>query len=127
MRVYLDSDVLIWHLRGDKKAHRFLRELFGNPEYEPWTGALQRAEIVFFMRPGEEEATLLLLSQLKTAILDQETVDAASVLYRKWNPGFGTDVNDAVLAATAMKSGGIIYCLNKKHYPMPEIMVRKAW
>lgn len=65
--------------------------------------------------------------QLKTAILDQETVDAASVLYRKWNPGFGTDVNDAVLAATVMKSGGIIYCLNKKHYPMPEIMVRKAW
>jgi hypothetical protein len=34
---------------------------------ELWTGALQRAEVVFFMRPGEVSATMSLLSRFKTA------------------------------------------------------------
>jgi predicted nucleic acid-binding protein len=37
------------------------------------------------------------------------------------------DVNDAILAATAMKTGGKIFCLNRKHYPMHDIPVDKAW
>ena len=127
MRAYVDSDILIWHLRGYHKALRFLRRLREGGEYELWTGALQRAEVAFFMRPEEEEATLLFLSQFKTAPVDQEVADAAGVVYRDWNPGHGTDVNDAVLAATAMKTGGRIYCLNKKHYPMGDVLVTRAW
>ena len=48
MRAYIDSDVLIWHLRGERKA------------------------------------------------------------------------------ATAIQTGGTIFTLNKKHYPMPELLVSKA-
>ena len=54
MRAYIDSDVLIWHLRGDARALSFLRRLRDEGAYELWTGAMQRAEVVFFMRPGEE-------------------------------------------------------------------------
>ena len=127
MRVYLDSDVLIWHLRGDKKALNFLQGLQKNFEYEMWIGALQRAEIVFFMKPDEEKNTLLLLSQFKTASIDQTCVDLAGKLYRKWNPSHGLDINDAILAALAMQTGGKIFCLNKKHYPMTEVIVEKPW
>ena len=127
MRAYVDSDVLIWHLRGERNALRFLRELRDKGENELWTGAMQRAEVVFFMRSDEEEATLQFLSQFKTAVVDQPLVDAGAQLYRKWNPSHGIDVNDAILAATAMKTGGRIYCLNKKHYPMPNIFVQRAW
>jgi len=127
MRAYIDSDILIWHLRGDRKALHFLREIQDNKEYELWMGAIQRAEIVFFMRKEEEKNTLLLLSQFKTAPIDQAVVDAGGVLYRKWHPAHGVDINDAFLAAIVMQTGGKIYCLNKKHYPMPEIIVEKPF
>jgi predicted nucleic acid-binding protein len=127
MRAYVDSDVLIWHLRGERKALRFLQSLRDSEEIELWTGAMQRAEIVFFMKPEEETATLLFLSQFKTASIDQRIVDAAATLYRRWQPSHGLDINDAILAATIMQTGGQIFCLNTKHYPMPGLRVKKAW
>jgi len=38
-----------------------------------------------------------------------------------------TTINDALLAATAMQTGGKIYGLNKKYYPMPEIIFEKPY
>ncbi len=127
MRAYIDSDLLIGHLRGDPKTLHFLKEVQENKEYELWVGAIQRAEVVFFMRKDEEKDTLLFLSQFKTAPIDQTIVDAGGNLYRKWNPTHGTDINDALLSATVMQTGGKIYGLNKKHYPMPEIIFEKPF
>lgn len=127
MRAYFDSDVLIWHLRGELRALNFLRKLRESGEHDLWIGAMQRVEIVFFMKPHEEEGTLMFLSQFKTAPVNQEVIDAAGVLYRRWHPSHGLDVNDAILAATAMLTGGQVFSLNKKHYPMPDLIVKKAW
>jgi predicted nucleic acid-binding protein len=127
MRAYIDADILIWHLRGKRKALNFLRRLRDGDEYELWTGAMQRAEVVFFMRPDEEESTMLFLSQFKTEYVDQSRIDKAASLYRKWHPSHGIDINDAILVATVMQTGGKIFCLNRKHYPIPEILVTKGW
>ena len=127
MRAYIDSDILIWHLRGNRMALGFLQQLHNDRAFELWTGAMQRAEVVFFMRPGEEDSTLLLLSQFKTAVVDQGIIDKAAALYRQWHPSHGLDINDAILAATAAQTGGQIFCLNRKHYPMPDLLVKKAW
>ncbi len=127
MRAYVDADVLIWHLRGARQAMRFLRNLRDQGEYDLWIGAMQRAEIVFFMKPEEEENTHLLLSQFKTAPVGQEIIDKAGILYRRWHPSHGLDINDAILAATALQTGGTIYCQNIKHYPMPGLVVKRAW
>ena len=127
MRGYVDSDVLIWHLRGERRALRFLQRLRDSEENELWTGVMQRAEIVFFIKPEEETATLLFLSQFKTASIDQRIVDVAATLYRRWRLSHGLDINDAILAATVMQTGGQIFCLNTKHYPMPGLLVKKAW
>jgi PIN domain nuclease of toxin-antitoxin system len=40
MRAYIDSDVLIWHLRGNQKALMFLQRLHHSEENELWTGAM---------------------------------------------------------------------------------------
>ncbi len=113
MRAYIDSDVLIGHLRGERKALNFLRKLRDAGEYDLWTGAMQRAEVVFFMRPEEEESTMLFLSQFKTAPVDQLIVDKAVALYHTWHHSHGVDINDVILAATAMHTGGQIFCLNR--------------
>jgi predicted nucleic acid-binding protein len=127
MKAYLDSDVLIWHLRGERKAFNLLKRLRNNEQYDLWIGAMQRAEVVFFMRPAEESTTLLFLAQFQTASVDQQIIDKAGEIYRKWNPRNGTDVSDAILAATVLQTGGIIYTLNSKHYPMPEVTIQRGW
>ena len=127
MRAYIDSDVLIWYLRGEPKADRFFKKIKKNNEYTLCIGSMQRAEIVFFMRPEEESMTDLFLSQFNTVSVDQKIIDDAGKLFRKYNPSHGVDANDAILAATAYNTGGIIYTLNKKHYPMPDLTVKKAW
>jgi predicted nucleic acid-binding protein len=127
MKAYIDSDILIRHLRGERKALNFLRNLRDGGEHELWAGALQQAEVVFFIHLEEGEATGLFLSQFKTAPVDQSVVDEAGALYRKWHPSHGIDVNDAILTDTAMQTGELIFCLNRKHYPMPEVLVKKAW
>ena len=127
MKAYVDSDVLIRHLRGERKALNLIKSLRDKDQFDLWTGAMQRAEVVFFMRSVEESATLLFLSQFKTAPVDQQIIDKAGEFYRTWNPRSGTDVNDAILAATVVLTGGKIYTLNSKHYPMPEVPVQRAW
>ncbi len=127
MRVYLDSDILIWHLRGEKRAASRLRALARTNGVELWTGAMQRAEIVFFMRPEEEAGTLSLLSRIKTQAVTQAVVDLAGGLYRTWHRSHGIDVNDALLAATAATTGGTIVTQNVKHYPMPEVRAERGW
>lgn len=127
MRAYIDSDILIWHLRGERRAATLLRALSGERGVELWIGALQRAEIVFFMRPDEAPGTMSFLSRFQTAPVTREIVDDAGELYRKWHPTHGIDVNDAILAATAAATGGKIYTQNLKHYPMPDVGAVKGW
>ena len=127
MRAYVDSDVLIWHLRGEEKAAKMLRSVASDESVALWIGALQRAEVVFFMRENEIAATRAFLSLFKTAAVTAELVDAGGDLYRRWPPSHGIDVNNAILAATALASGGTIYTLNTKHYPMPGVRVQRAW
>jgi predicted nucleic acid-binding protein len=126
MRAYVDSDVLIWHLRGEARASGLFRTLTDEGS-ELWTGAMQRAEVVFFMRPAEEAATLSFLSRFRTESVTQGIVDLAGAFYRKWHPSHAIDANDALLAATAASTGGKIYTLNLKHYPMPDVATLKAW
>jgi len=127
MKAFIDSDILIWHLRGEKRASKLLKRLRENREYELWVGAMQRAEVTFFMRDTEKEATMFFLSQFETASVSDTIVDLAAGLYHKWHPSHGIDVNDALLAATAILNSGKIFCMNKKHYPMPEVHVEKGW
>ncbi len=126
MRAYIDTDILIWQLKDEKKAEDLLRRLFSEGA-ELWTGASQRAEIVFYMKPEEEKITRLLLSHIRTQAVTQEIVDKGGEYFRKWNPSHGIDQNDALLAACANLHGGRIYTLNVKHFPMSDITVVKGW
>jgi predicted nucleic acid-binding protein len=126
MRAYIDSDILIWHLRRERKALEFLRSM-RDPRNILCLGALQRAEIVFFMKPHERMDTLLLLSLFETASIDAGIVDLGGELYREFHPAHGIDIADALLAATVLKTGGKIYTLNPKHFPMRDLIIERAW
>ena len=126
-RAYVDSDILIWHLRGDARAATLLRQLAAEPETELWVGALQRAEVVFFMRPNETAATLRLMAQFQTHPVTEDVVDHAGAIFRRWHPSHAIDVNDALLAAMAIGLHARLFTLNVKHYPVPGLNVVKGW
>ena len=127
MKVFIDSDILIWHLRGRMEAKKLLKTLVRNEDTELWIGAMQRAEIVFFMKENEEDSTMDLLSLFQTQSVDQEIIDQAGRYYRKWNPTHGVDPNDAILAASVALRGGQIRTQNVSHFPMADIVVHKGW
>jgi predicted nucleic acid-binding protein len=127
VKVYVDADILIWHLRGKPEATDFLRSLQSKAENELFVGAMQRAEIVFFMREAEIPATLRLLRMFQTAPIDQAIVDRAGDLFRRYQPSHGTDANDALLAATILHTGGKLYTLNTQHFPIPDLIVERPW
>lgn len=127
MRAYVDSDILIWHLRGESRATDLLRRLAGERGTELWTGALQRAEVLLFARSSELSATRTLLSRFKTEPVTQTVVDDAAEIFRAWNPSHGIDVHDALLAASILETGGRLYTQNVKHFPMPELPVTRGW
>jgi len=127
MKVFIDSDILIWHLRGEIKAKSLIKRLIDDEESYLYIGAMQRAEIVFFTRKNEQTLTMDLLSLLETHPVNQSIVDRAGKYFRKWHPSHGIDPNDAILAATVALYGGCIYTQNISHYPMSDIIVNKGW
>ena len=127
MKVFVDSDILIWHLRGNQEAKKLLKKLILDADVDLCCGAMQRAEIIFFMRENEVKQTMDLLSLFKTQPVDQAIVEEAGKYYRKWNPSHGIDPNDAILAATVSLYGGRIITQNISHYPMPDIIVHEGF
>jgi hypothetical protein len=126
VRIYLDADIPIAHLRGAAHAVELMTRLSAS-DADLWMSAVQRAEIVFYMRPGEEARTLQLLSTFQTQPLTQEMVDLGAEYYRRWHPSHGVDKNDALLAATAVVTGGSVLTQNIRHFPMPEVTVERGW
>jgi len=127
MKVFVDSDILIWHLRGKREAKGLLKTLIDDVDTELWIGSMQRAEIIFFMHENEEMITMDLLSLFRTHPVDQAIIDQAGIFFRRFNPSHGIDPNDAILAATVALKGGRIITQNTSHYPMQNIIVQKGW
>lgn len=127
MRVYLDADIIIWQLRRLQQARQLLDALLEQDDVELWMGAMQRAEVAFHTRTGEEAWTAELLSLVQTHPVTEEIVDLAANYFRQWNPSHGTGENDAILAATVALTGGKVVTQNTRHFPMPDIAVERGW
>lgn len=126
-KVFVDADILIWQLRGHVKATECLARLAQDADSVLCVGALQRGEVLFGMRPGEENETLELLRLFETVPVTEAVVDLGVELYNRWNPSHGTGRLDALLAATVLLEGGKLVTQNVRHFPMPEIEVEQGW
>ena len=127
MKIFMDSDILIWHLRGKEEAKNLFAQLVETYDTDLWIGAMQRAEIVFFMRKSEETATMGFLSLFNTHPVDQAIIDLAGKYYRKWHPSYGIDPNDAILAATFAFKRGFIFRLNVAACLIPDFFGYRGW
>ena len=119
-RFLLDSDVIIWHLRGRKEVTEMLRDLqkFGVPA----CSALSVLEVQLGVKKGEEEKTDLFLRSLR--ILDVNigiANKAAHLILEHKLKGITLDLPDAVIAGTCILHDLILVTYNTKHYPISGI------
>lgn len=116
----LDTDVIIWHLRGRPEVTAALRELqsFGLPS----CSSLSILEVQVGVKKGEETKTDLFLGSLKVFDVTRQIANKAGALIRdQRSKGVTLDLPDAVIAATCILHGLIFITYNAKHYPIKEL------
>ena len=111
----LDTDVLIDYLRKHPKAAAVFDKL---PD-DCAVCAMSVAELHASVREGaERDALNTLLSSFTLVEVTAEIAAQGGLLRRDWGKSHGVDLNDALIAATALHTGRVLLSLNGKHFPM---------
>lgn len=116
----LDSDVIIWFLRGRQEVVSLLKGLA--TERLLGCSPLSIIEIRLGVKKGEENATQLFFDAIKTWEIDKRIAEQAAdyiLFYKK--KGVTLDFVDATIAATCKLNGLILMTYNPDHFPMQEI------
>jgi predicted nucleic acid-binding protein len=119
-RFLLDSDIIIWHLRGRREVAELLKDIqrFGLPA----CSALSVLEVQVGVKKGEEEKTNRFLEALKIFNVNREIANKAALLIREYRAnGISLELPDAVIASTCILYDLILVTCNRKRYPLPEL------
>lgn len=119
-RHLLDSDILIWVLRGKKEAIDFVGSLL--KEEVPGISALAFYEVWAGARLSEEETITEFLSAFDVLPVDQEIAkQGARYTLALRKKGITLSVTDALIAATAKSKELVLVTMNQRHFPMTDI------
>lgn len=122
----LDSDILIDHLRKDRKALEYLRQEIDAGSLL-FISVISRTEIFSGARKGEEETIQSLFDLLMPVEVDAAIADRAGEYLKKYAKSHMVTIGDAIIAATAREMGGHLVTRNLKHYPMKDIKIIKPY
>jgi hypothetical protein len=112
----IDTDVLIWNLRGNEKAAELLDHAGGFV-----VSAVSYMELVQGVRDKAELGVLrrsLHYWSARIQPLDQEISTRAIFLMETYALGHGLQLADALIASTAISLGATLITANDKHYRM---------
>jgi len=119
----VDTDVLIWYLRGNEQAHALIHSLG-----EFAISAVTYMELVQGMRNKEELRNLkqtLKQWRVKTIFMDQEVSALALFYVEEYFLSHSMQLADALIGATCHTYGLTLCTANDKHYrAMREIEIR---
>lgn len=113
--ILIDTCVFVDCLRGRQDALEFLEQLQG--------AALVSVMTIAELAVGARNRTARALVDDVTAgcriiDLDVETARLGGAFKRRFRPSHGTDLIDALIAATAKQAGARLATVNRKHFPM---------
>ena len=118
----IDSDVIIWALRGKKETIYLLREIqqLGVPACSP----ISIVEVQLGVREGEEEETLEFLNSLNVYNIDKNVANQTGEFIRNYKKkGITLSIPDALIATTCILNDLTLITYNKKHYPLKELKI----
>ncbi len=122
--VLVDTDVLIWYLRGNEKAAKSLESLDGF-----CISVVTYMELVQGMRNAKELRTLkqtLREWEVKIVQIESEISMKASMYVEEYYLSNSMQLADALIAATANRLGAELLTANDKHYRcLKDIKIKK--
>ena len=119
----LDSDVVIWHLRGRTTVAEEVLQLARGGRIG--LSAITRAEVLQGMREPERKATFGFLDACETLPVSVEIADRASELVRTLrSQGVTLGLPDALIGATGLVARIPLYTCNPRHYPLEGLDLR---
>ncbi len=116
----VDTDILIYFLRGTEAAKRFLGSIAG--EATPCCSAITVAEIHAGMRASEKKATQALLDSLVILPVTREVAEVAGRL-KQTTRQMRLELDDCLIAATALSEGATLATGNRRHYPFKSLAI----
>jgi predicted nucleic acid-binding protein len=119
----LDSDVVIWFLRGNEAVVAEVVTLGHRGRLG--ISAITRTEIIHGMRDRERGATLEFLNACETVPVGSQEADCAGEQMRMARAqGITLSLPDAMIGATALVANIPLVTGNLRHFPMPDLDVR---
>lgn len=116
-KLLFDTNVFIDHLRGYQAATKYLLQEKQGAIF--LTSAITVAELYSGVRNKHEKNDLeRVLTFFQTIPVDHELSIAGGEICKTYEKSHGTDLMDALIAATAQQHDAILITLNTKHFPM---------
>ena len=119
--ILLDSDVIIAWLRGYAPFAELIPRLLEEGNSLVWT-PVSVAEIFAGARKGEENQLENLFLVLEALNLSPEIGRKAGNYLNAYSRSHGVELGDALIAAAAYFNKIPLWTLNRKHYPMKDIV-----
>ena len=116
----IDTDVLIWVLRGNKRYEDLLLNL---KDKEPLSiSTITIAEVYKNIYPSEMIKTETILSEFQTWDITSLIAKQAGLYWQQYRKQLkNLNITDCLIAATASIHDLALVSLNKKHFPMKDI------
>lgn len=116
----IDTDIIIWVLRGNKKYDALLQNLSHKGPLSISTITI--AEIYKNVYPSELVKTESLLDELQTYGITPLIAKQAGLYWQEYSRNLkNLNITDCLIAATANVNEITLVSLNKKHFPMKDI------
>jgi hypothetical protein len=122
-RYLIDTDVLIDHLRGEKQALDFLKQIVAEGSFVSYS-VIGKAEVYSGIQPEEEEAVSRLFKSMREILVDGVVAGLAGKYRKRFYASHGLLLPDALVAASAKRIEATLVTLDKKHFPMDDIVIR---
>jgi predicted nucleic acid-binding protein len=124
LKIILDTNIIIDHLRNVPQATKQLQEI----EDENYTGLISVITITELMaapRMSQQrfQSIKKLLSLFEIINVDSHIAKTAGNLLAKYRASNGLEPMDALIAATAQVNEAVLFTLNKKHFRFIEGLV----
>ena len=116
--IVIDTDVLIWLLRGNEKVKEMFKKAIEETEGLLYITPIQIVEILAGMREKEREKTQKLLDSFSVIEIDKEIGKLAGEFVKRYGKSHSVKLADALIGAATIVRGMKLWTFNKKHYPM---------
>lgn len=118
----IDTDIIIWVLRGNKKYEEFLQNIKDKDSLSVSTVTI--AEIYKNVFPSEIVKTENVLSELETWDVTPSIAKQAGLYWQEYIKQLkNLSLTDCLIAATANVNNLTLVSLNTKHFPMKDIKI----